>query len=75
MKCQNYLQHHRRQARVSQSELARRLGGGVSRVIVSYWETGMSAPTEEQEVLIADILGLDGKVLFPEQQSVRSGGR
>ena len=66
MKCQNYLQHYRRQARVSQSELARRLGGGVSRVIVSYWETGMSAPTQEQEGLIADVLDLESKTLFPK---------
>ena len=67
MKCQNYLQHYRRQAKISQAEMAKRLGGGVTRGIVSSWETGISAPTEEQEKLITDILKMGSKTLFPEK--------
>ena len=66
MERQNYLQHYRRQAKISQSEMAKRLGGGVSRVIVSFWETGVSAPTPEQMKLITRILKVGSDVLFPK---------
>ena len=69
MKDLNYLQHYRRRAKISQANLARRIGGGVSRTIVSQWETGLSAPTEEQEKLITDILKVRSKILFPSRGS------
>ena len=62
----NYLQHYRRQAKVSQLDLAKRLGGGVTRVIVSNWETGLSDPTEGQKKLIANILKVWSEILFPK---------
>ena len=70
MRCQNYLQHHRRQAKLSQLDLAKELGDGVGRVIVSNWETGISSPTEIQKKMISNILGIGEEVLFPKETVV-----
>jgi transcriptional regulator with XRE-family HTH domain len=72
MKYRNYLQHHRRQVNLSQFNLARKIGGGVSRIIVSNWETGVSMPTRAQMKIISKILKIDSKTLFPEK--VDDGG-
>ena len=67
MRSQNYLQHYRRRANLSQTDLAKAIGDGVGRVIVSNWETGISSPTEWQKEKISDILGISLDGLFPEE--------
>ena len=67
MRSQNYLQHYRRRANLSQTDLAKAIGDGVGRVIVSNWETGISSPTEMQKKRISDILGISLGGLFPRE--------
>ena len=67
MRSQNYLQHYRRRAKLSQEDLAKEIGDGVGRVIVSNWETGISTPSEMQQKRISDILGISLGGLFPKE--------
>jgi transcriptional regulator with XRE-family HTH domain len=65
MRYPSFLQIYRKRAKLTQYELAEKLGEGFNRVIVSNWETGISTPTKEVQKEISEILGIKEKSLFP----------
>lgn len=64
MKYPNDLQLFRKRAKLTQHELAQRLGPGLNRVIISNWETGVSLAPKDMRKKIGDILKVSQKRLF-----------
>lgn len=65
MKYPTFLQIYRRRAKLTQIELAKMLGEGVTQTTISNWETGVSLPSGELKNRLAEILGVKEKSLFP----------
>ena len=65
MKYSSFLQIYRKRARLTQRELAEKIGKGINQTLISNWETGVSFPAPEQKKKMAEILRVNEKVLFP----------
>ena len=65
----NRIKEYRRKARMTQLELAYRLG--IKEKTVCYWETGRSDPQIETAVDIARILGVEPEKIFPAMFGVQ----
>lgn len=69
MNHRNFLQHYRKEKKVTQRKLAAELRDGVTDTIISQWENGVSDPPEDTKQKLAIILNVEKEKLFPKTKN------